>query len=76
MPKDYSGQPETADGYSVVANEYLEALYNDPTVDLRTRIRLYIQRWTWGFGKKEARLSQVKMAKGSQGRQEVTSKRL
>lgn len=60
-----TGKPEVHDGYTKVANEYLEALYADPLIDRRTRVRLYIERHTWGFGKKVRRLSQVKMARAT-----------
>lgn len=60
----HQGKPDLDDNdFTQVANEYLEVLYTDPLIDLRTKIRFYIQRWTWGYGVKTRDLSQARMAK-------------
>ena len=56
MPKKDQGKPETADGYSMVANEYLEALYKDPNLKLPTRIRIYIHALDMGVWQKRGQV--------------------
>jgi phage replication O-like protein O len=60
--KSCNGKPEKADGTTQIANELLEALYRDPLINLRTRVFLYVMRWTYGFNRKEVQLSQRRMA--------------
>jgi phage replication O-like protein O len=58
----YAGKPEKVDGTTPIANELLEAMYRDPFINLRTRVFLYVLRWTYGFNRLEVQLSQRRMA--------------
>lgn len=44
-------------------NKLLESLYKDPSVEIRTRVRFYVERWTLGQGVERTTISQVRMAK-------------
>ena len=57
--------PQKENGYTPIANELLEAIYSAPFNSTQLKILMFIMRYTYGFSRKEHKLSLNFISKGT-----------
>lgn len=57
--------PQKENGYTPIANEIMEAIYSSPFNSTQLKILLFILRYTYGFSRKEHKMSLNFISKGT-----------